>query len=544
MHRCLAVPEILDLICGQVVEPASSIFSRGDGFMPNSTQLSTCAALARTCRIFSDTALRSLWNRQNNLEPFLGLFPSDLFAPCRRSVGGKDARGQVWLNHVQKFARALIPVDSERALIYAPRVKQFSVDPAAWERVLKVIPMLSICSPGGFLFPQLRVLIVRSDISEPVTLRSFLPPTLERIKLSWKANIPTASLMSTLGNLCPNLKHVSVSLSAESMDSVDSTCLFLCALHNLVSIEMNQVPTMDALLHLGQLCTLSSLKFKSLPTASTLHAPPSTTHPLFCRLRKLEIWDVGIQPVIKFLKLFFHNASLVSINLKFSATTRWTLAKTQSLYDTLTAACAHGSLRELELHTCAADDHAEEREQPELPGSVLRTLTCFHELRTLFVPGLVVLDDNALNELTLSWPNMAYLVFEKSCGTSATPSLTLKSLRILARNCPQIWGTHFDIDATEVPPAHDTRIVGNKVTSIGINSSPISEPAAVARYLSSLFPNLEAIFTRADEFEIEDRDMDLLDSEDVERDRIWEKVRRLLPEFQQARKEEYGWGPL
>ncbi|KAK6978063.1 hypothetical protein R3P38DRAFT_3120613 [Favolaschia claudopus] len=529
MHRCLAVPEILEIICGEVVEPVSSASTGNvNGSMPTSTQLSTCAALARTCRIFSHAALRSLWNRQNSFDPFLALLPADLFSPMH---------DEVW-----KFDRAVVPKDMERALVYSRHVKQFSVDPGAWERISKVIPMLSMCSPGGFLFPQLRVLLVQRGISDAVALRSLLPPTLESFEMRSKATIEAASLVSTLGNLCPNLKHVSVSLSKGSMSSAHSTSFLVCASDNLVSLNMNETPTMEALLHLGQLPSLATLDFRSLPPASTLHAPPSASHPLFGRLRKLEIWDVGIQPAIEFLKLFFHNASLVSIDLRFSATTHWTLPKTQSLYDTLTVACAHGFLRELKLHTY--DDDAEEREQPEMPGSVLRTLTCFHELRILFIPGSLALDDNAFNELTLSWPNMAYLVFDKSCGTSATPSLTLESLRILARNCPQIWGTRFDIDATEVPSAHDTRIVGHKLTSISINSSPISEPAAVARYLSSLYPNLEAIFTRADEFEIENRDMDLLDFEDVERDRIWGKVRRLLPEFQKARKEEGGHSDL
>jgi F-box-like len=61
MHRCLYIPEILDVI-----------FSLFDGRW----EADTLARLSRTCRAFHDPAIRLLWRHLPGFEPIVTLLPS------------------------------------------------------------------------------------------------------------------------------------------------------------------------------------------------------------------------------------------------------------------------------------------------------------------------------------------------------------------------------------------------------------------------------------------------------------------------------------
>ena len=79
MHRCLAVPEIMILICDLMKESG-----KHDG---------TLAALATCCRAFRMPAVSALWKDLNTLMPLLMSLPRDLWsteAEDHRFVCGMD----------------------------------------------------------------------------------------------------------------------------------------------------------------------------------------------------------------------------------------------------------------------------------------------------------------------------------------------------------------------------------------------------------------------------------------------------------------------
>lgn len=79
MHRCLAVPEIMILICDLMKESG-----KYDG---------TLAALATCCRAFHMPAVSALWKDLNTLMPLLMSLPRDLWsteAEDHRFVCGMD----------------------------------------------------------------------------------------------------------------------------------------------------------------------------------------------------------------------------------------------------------------------------------------------------------------------------------------------------------------------------------------------------------------------------------------------------------------------
>ncbi|KAH6912234.1 hypothetical protein BKA70DRAFT_1267054 [Coprinopsis sp. MPI-PUGE-AT-0042] len=66
MHRCLCIPEILDVI-----------FSSFDGWWRSTNR--TLAMLARTCRAFYEPAIRALWRRLPGFEPIVKLLPTHTY---------------------------------------------------------------------------------------------------------------------------------------------------------------------------------------------------------------------------------------------------------------------------------------------------------------------------------------------------------------------------------------------------------------------------------------------------------------------------------
>jgi hypothetical protein len=62
-HRCLLIPEIVSLICGEV----------------GKRSLHPLTVLARTCRLFHEPALEHLWYEVNSLAFLIMCMPQDLW---------------------------------------------------------------------------------------------------------------------------------------------------------------------------------------------------------------------------------------------------------------------------------------------------------------------------------------------------------------------------------------------------------------------------------------------------------------------------------
>lgn len=83
MHRCLDIPELLNLI-------ASCMITKGPR---GERQRQDLVSLAVTCRGLTDTVLNVLWKNQSSLTVLLKCFPNDLWT--MRSVSSGDIAGPV-----------------------------------------------------------------------------------------------------------------------------------------------------------------------------------------------------------------------------------------------------------------------------------------------------------------------------------------------------------------------------------------------------------------------------------------------------------------
>ncbi|KAF8217567.1 hypothetical protein K438DRAFT_1924998 [Mycena galopus ATCC 62051] len=508
MHRALQILEIIEAICYNLYTAPL-----GYGLQPDRIALFT---LARTCKLFSSPALDALWRTQTGFGPFLRLMPSDLFVLL--------ARDRIW-----RMLRPIIATDWNRPLVYAPRVKILSLK-FDTEEVVEILPALSLSCPGGILFPNLREFTWLAWSRGFIPFRLFFPSTLKKITLNCEASTTNFSLLSILAASCPRLTHVSVAFETRS-EFESASSLFVCGLHHLQSLSFRQ-PTIAALQHIAQLPTLTSLKVTKIPIGFGLTSNKDT--PIFPRLRRLVIGQIDVERAAKFLSFFSHSPL---VSLQIDLPTFVPSAATNSLFQTVQTACSHGSLDSFVLRNF--DNPTVYQESHIIRGRSIETLTCFANITTLSIRSPVGfdLDDATVARLAAAWPHLRSLTLETSLD-NVHPQTTLDSLHALARHCPQLVSVTIELNATSVPSLNGPlRLVHTRLYVLGVGGSPISSPAPVARYLSSLFPALEYIFTIREE---ENND-DLEANAAVALHRIWKQVEEQIPEFVAARREEHLW---
>jgi hypothetical protein len=79
VHRCLLIPEIIGLICGEAT-------------LSRLHRLKTLAALASTCRFFQEPALDCLWSKLSNIGLLVKTMPSDLWKEKPIAAGGPQGK--------------------------------------------------------------------------------------------------------------------------------------------------------------------------------------------------------------------------------------------------------------------------------------------------------------------------------------------------------------------------------------------------------------------------------------------------------------------
>ncbi|KAJ7725287.1 hypothetical protein DFH07DRAFT_253208 [Mycena maculata] len=75
--------------------------------------------------------------------------------------------------------------------------------------------------------------------------------------------------------------------------------------------------------------------------------------------------------------------------------------------------------------------------------------------------------------------------------------MTLHGLRGLAKHCKALEDLTVTFDASTVPPLNhpETRISQTSLFRLHVGAGAITDPTAVARFISDLFPNLAEIST-------------------------------------------------
>ncbi|KAJ7479441.1 hypothetical protein B0H11DRAFT_1276058 [Mycena galericulata] len=519
MHRCLAIPEIVDNICSQF---------KAVRWIPTRESSNALAALARTSLVFQKSALDRLWARQDTPFRFLRLMPPDLI-----DFGGKCLR----------LLRPILATDWERPLLYAHRIKilvcTLKIRPADHE----VWTALGMSLPhDGPLFPNLVDLTwFQGSDTEFHFIDLFLTPRITSISLACGSSTSHMSILSTLPRKCPALKCVKFSRQWKPMPGLSASLrLFMDGLPNVESIGMS-VPDVATLEHLGRAVNLKSLTLHTLPY-ELVSSPPADV-PYFVSLNDIHLRTATIEMATKFFRMCRYT-SMSSISVKFTTHERRPALK--DFYASL-AAChqAHSAVVSLSLGY-------KEVIMPEEPADVLdtdalRNLCYFTNLRDVSIatPIAFDLDDADIAELARSWRRLHSLALITQ-STVLQPRATLHCLQCFAEHCPELHYIRINLDATIVPvqePNARGHVAQPRLTNLNVAYSPISTPLPVARFISGIFPNLRSISTHRDDSDrqFDEAPLGRAEDEDLAIHDRWKEVEAQIPIVQAIRDEALLW---
>ncbi|KAH7906104.1 hypothetical protein BJ138DRAFT_671320 [Hygrophoropsis aurantiaca] len=494
MHKSSLTPEIMRIICSEVLEPSD----------PNSRRL--FSRLARTCRAFKDPALNALWSYLPSLKPLIQCLPSDLW----------------WLDLDSgnlTFRRAMLPADWAIFKDYAARVRTLG---AATNNTpvftifqgidFEVISVLSCTlARKNALLPNLRELNwLSGSHSSHIFLQLFLPTHLKRLNVSfifWGilsqsviASVPTFSSFVTEFK-CPKIPASSVSAVSKSI-------------RQWYLLERVEIGMLDHLA-LDHLAILASLK------RLTLHLP-SVTKPdskicLFGpSLPHLEVFARSMDDVRNWLRPMYFAPFLFTVTfdqpsgppalLEFMMfiSQRFSTDHLLNIW-LLGSGLSIGSLRR---------DH-------------LAPLFQFSKLRSLDLAGFNSsgLDDSDLWLIAQSWPDLLAIGLGDGVKNEAhqVPNTTLNGLVVLLKRCIHlqdlglVFSTSLAGNMTLERPGGG--VCNSNITTLSVGCSPITNPAAVAAYLSAILPSVTRIKSVANNTE-------------------WAHVEKLIPLFASARSQE------
>ncbi|KAJ7495615.1 hypothetical protein FB451DRAFT_367685 [Mycena latifolia] len=508
MHRALGILDLVHLLCSELGGDLHQY-----GFGPDASR--NLAALSRTCKTFQDPALDVLWQHQKNaMANILMCMPDDLW------LMGPDGK------KVLDLARPIVTTDWDRPLLYMCRVKKFTFDDKVMPS-LQLFESLSLSFPGDHFFPNLRVLGWYSQLAAAnlPMIRLFLSPTITRINLTL-THFHHLSLLPTLSVKCRDIKEANMTCSTTDdlkLHGLRPMSLFVRGLETLESLSTYELDQ-AAFMHLARLPN-----FKSLHIGQREGFSPSwkaSDEGIFSSLRDLQLRSATPESVGLFLWPF-HNSPLTSLEIWINPSEVPTPNFYSSIAEGLSAS-SRTTLRKLTVRDPSGEM------PPIISDDMIPSFFAFPHLTSLRLESRngFDLDDDTLSRMAVSWPRMESLELAVKSHTHAfIPRATLRSLHTFGQYCPHLRDLEIQFDASDVPSIH-IHAPQNTLETLSINGSSISAPvAAVASFLSRVFPNLSEVHTGYWEWEgTRDLDDSMVDSKVIHH-RRWKEVERLLPAY-------------
>ncbi|KAF7335175.1 hypothetical protein MSAN_02350700 [Mycena sanguinolenta] len=335
MHRSLRIPEVVALICDELL-PVDY-----DPNAPMKKETSaTLAAFAITCKAFSNPALDLLWRNLSlnpSLHNLLNCLPSEI------------------LDGFSDDAYFQVPValsDWERVLLYSRRTKSFVMKEGLYSP--KALETLRICFPGQ-LFPNIETLhwVAKEPLLSHISL--FFGPRLTGLTIGSFSTVAHLSFLTTVAMQCPLLEDVSIIFSDEFLAELDvldkpqvlrqfrSLSCFVQALKHLRKLA---APSLDraALEHVARLPTFVSLELtKQYPIITIIPAPASASPAASAEssLQSLDMTGTTVAVLEQLIALLGHAPiSYLKATFPKSATSQ----EIVSFYASLATHCSRSSL--------------------------------------------------------------------------------------------------------------------------------------------------------------------------------------------------------
>ncbi|KAJ3573517.1 hypothetical protein NP233_g2386 [Leucocoprinus birnbaumii] len=273
MHRCLAIPEILHLICSQLRD---DVVNWGD--LPSRRSL---AALATASWAWHEPAIAGLWFEIEGLDTLVRCMPQDLWQ--------RNDKQELVLR------RPILRADMEVLSKYAGHIRYFIENEYPSPSLHHAL--LSHCQ--GPLLPRLKRLRWLTDGECFSNIRFFLPRSLERLEILSEDQTNHEKLLNLLSSIpisfCSNITDLYVSFCDVSpgLPSASRIDRFLPQWQSLSSLEIFGAPP-NALWCTSQMPNLRSLAVNLLESPNE---PPPTSLSAYTSPHHSPIEELSIEKV-------------------------------------------------------------------------------------------------------------------------------------------------------------------------------------------------------------------------------------------------------
>ncbi|KAH9919420.1 uncharacterized protein B0H18DRAFT_1122536 [Fomitopsis serialis] len=477
MHRALAVPELLRMI-----------LDHAGGEQP---YLPALLAFALTCHAFLEPALDIIWHFQNGLGHLVECLPEEFWEASESA--------QVPLI-IRKPNKHTTPQDWERFDFYGQRVRELQCGPSSSlghaSRAISddLFFWLVSSRPHCPLLPALRKLLWTENSTDGYfdSAHVFFGQQLSALNIDkctpnskYSSDVITPILLH-LTQRSPDIRELRICIVDDSMDGTqpgpfpDKAFASLQRLESLtliseVPLSFNSLADLATLPHLAQL----HLAADSNPILSAVPNHTNTSHLTFPSLSELLLQSVSMGSSAEFLSACrFPNLKVASIR-STGASDPATVDRTLQL---LCERCSRGVLEEFDV-TSGQDADVEEEGAQAVTMESLRRLCDFRRLRSfsLLTEMCIVLDDDAVRELAVSWPRMEYLEFYSTAmhPWGQPTATTLQGLAHFARYCPLLGSLTIDVDTSDADVSLHERPGGGycnrALRTIDFGQSPLWE---------------------------------------------------------------------
>ncbi|KAH7926845.1 hypothetical protein BV22DRAFT_1045792 [Leucogyrophana mollusca] len=461
MHHCFHISEVRQQIFSTVYSSdEDSLRRRHDSILLewpkliDSSSRQTLAALARTCRDFSEPALDILWARLDTLEPLVRCFPDSVWSVSDEGV--IDLEEPILAVAWHEFRR------------HARRVHALGRASSLFGNMSKDFIIALGCFPSREgLLPNLRELYWYSheDGDLDSFMRYFLTPTLRSIRISsFECTVIQCSMVSFIGAMCRELEIFEYSSSSPGSDDTgvlgfvsEYDWLSMDSLRALKIISPFRMPNCYLPHNLNTLSVRlipeewSSYGPQCMKTLETLELRSPTFLPCTCFIQKIEapllrklIVDCESHPPAATIGKLF-----TSLQAQFP----------HSIMESITVKAGKPRLRNGDKYPCTMQ--------------AIRPLLAFSLIKELHLGSLNMshIDDTDMHEIASSLPGIESLFL----GT-----------RYFWKETPRI----LDPVTQEKPGGG---VMNTTITTLSVGCSKFHDPTEVAVVLSAVLPSLKKI---------------------------------------------------
>ncbi|KAG2031649.1 hypothetical protein BDR03DRAFT_1095382 [Suillus americanus] len=454
--------------------------------------LDQLTVLARTCRKFKEPALDILWKYIYGFKPLISCLPEGV-------------------NNVGNLTLLLA---GEWGLIhqYARRVHSFTVNRSELNMIDNHVMQALMTAPSPTsLFPNLRRLCWCDDREYffPL-LRTLFGSTITsiRVGLLSTSSFAQPALLASLGARCPSIQELSLCVD-DFGESLDAICKALSGLRELSRLDTGKLSRRE-FLRLASLPALKSLCF-TLEMHDT-HEKQSDSTPTI--LPQLD--QVQFTVLMQYITVAGHFLGSVRLPSCRSAVVR--IDSDALSYDpevlcnplhipnliVSLSECLSPALEKLHIEFPLALNYIDREDivasrSYVLGFNVVATLLPFNRLTDLRLDWICTssINDASLKTLAQSWPQLEQFYFGGTACWAVLPSMTFTALVHLIQHCPRLHTVRMSFCATPVDYDNDPfffeTIPNEKITTLSVGRSPISDPCAVAYILLRLLPKLERV---------------------------------------------------